>query len=134
MSPRSEAVWSEREEKSLLPWLDAHRALSWKARSDAYYEQHQVRRSVESLRGKKYHIMRKQRGTGAKFPKHAAIRSQAGAARRSVGGRASLNTLQKKGPAQSNIAKWFQTILTAGPGHTDSIESTKTKGSKLGMN
>ena len=52
MSPRSKIVWSEWEEENILSWLDAHRALPWKARSDAYYEQHQVDRSVESLRGK----------------------------------------------------------------------------------
>ncbi|CAI7672335.1 unnamed protein product [Penicillium palitans] len=52
MSPRSEVAWEEWEEKNLLPWLDAHRALPWKARSHAYYEQYQVDRSVESLRGK----------------------------------------------------------------------------------
>lgn len=134
MSPRSKVVWSEWEEENILSWLDAHRALPWKARSDAYYEQHQVRRSVESLRGKKYHILRKQRGTGAKLPKHSGNRSQAGAARRSVGGKASLETLPKKGPAQSNTAKWFHTILIADPSHTGSIESTKEKGSRPGMN
>lgn len=134
MSPRSEIVWSEWEEENILSWLDAHRALPWKARSDAYYEQHQVRRSVESLRGKKYHILRKQRGTGAKLPKQSENRSQAGAARRSVGGRASLEALPKKGPDQSNTAKWFHTILTADPSHTDTIESTEKKGSRPGMN
>lgn len=134
MSPRSEIVWSEWEEENILSWLDAHRALPWKARSDAYYEQHQVRRSVESLRGKKYHILRKQHGTGAKLPKRSENRSQAGAARRSVGGRASLEALPKKGPGQSNTAIWFHTILTADPIHTDSIESTEEKGSRLGMN
>ncbi|OQE70395.1 hypothetical protein PENNAL_c0118G10252 [Penicillium nalgiovense] len=133
MSPRSEVVWSEWEEKNLLSWLDAHRELPWKARSDAYYEQYRVVRSVDSLRGKMYYILRKQRRTGAKS-KHSANRNQAGAARRSVGGRASLETLPKKRPAQSNIAKWFQTIPNAEPSHTDSIESNKTKSSKPGMN
>ncbi|KAJ5040750.1 hypothetical protein NUH16_003356 [Penicillium rubens] len=133
MSPRSEIVWSEWEEKNLHSWLDAHRELPWKARSDAYYEQYRVVRSVGSLRGKMYHILRKQRRTGAKVPKHPGNRNQAGAARRSVGGRASLETLPKQRPAQSNIAKWFQTILTAEPSHTDTIESTKAKGSSLGM-
>ncbi|CAG7963970.1 unnamed protein product [Penicillium salamii] len=131
MSPRSEIVWSEWEEKNLLSWLDAHRELPWKARSDAYYEQYWVVRSVDSLREKMYHILRKQRRTGAKS-NHSANRSQAGAARHSVGGRASLETLPKKRPAQSNIAKWFQTILAAEPRYTDSIESTKAKGSRLG--
>ncbi|OQE56711.1 hypothetical protein PENNAL_c0406G03655 [Penicillium nalgiovense] len=61
MSPRSACGWPEWEEKNLLSWLDAHRDLSWKALSDAYYEEYQVDRSVESLRGKKYHILRMQR-------------------------------------------------------------------------
>jgi hypothetical protein len=65
MSPRSEVAWAEWEEKNLLPWLDAHRALPWKARSHAYSEQYQMDRSAESLRGKKYHILRKQRRIGA---------------------------------------------------------------------
>lgn len=51
MSPRSASGWPEWEEKNLLSWLDAHQELSWKARSDAYYEQHRVVRSAESLRG-----------------------------------------------------------------------------------
>lgn len=66
MSPRSASGWPEWEEKNLLSWLDAHRELSWKARSDAYYEQHRVARSAESLRGKKYHILRKCRPTEAR--------------------------------------------------------------------
>ncbi|CAG8171307.1 unnamed protein product [Penicillium salamii] len=115
---------TEWEEENILSWLDAHRALPWKDRSDAYYEQYQVCRSVESLRGKKYHILRKQSGTGAKLPKHAENRSQLGAARRSVGGKASLETLPKEGPGQSNTAIWFHTTLTADPIHTESIEST----------
>ncbi|CAG8122991.1 unnamed protein product, partial [Penicillium salamii] len=65
MSPRSASGWPEWEEKNLL-WLDAHQELSWKARSDAYYEQHRVARSAESLRGKKYHILRKCRRAGAR--------------------------------------------------------------------
>jgi len=132
MSPRSEVVWSEWEEKNLLSWLKAHRALPWKARSDPYYEQYRVVRSVDSLLGKMYHILRKQRRTRAKLSNHPGNRNRAGAARRSVGGRASLETLPKKRPAQSNIGKWFQTILTTEPSHIDSIQSTKTKCSRPG--
>ncbi|CAG8183999.1 unnamed protein product [Penicillium nalgiovense] len=131
MSPRSEVAWEEWEEKNLLPWLDAHRALPWKARSHAYYEQYQVDRSVESLRGKKYHILRKQRRTDSGSPKHAAHRNQAGTCR-SVGRRASLGNLPSRRPAQSNIEKCFQTILRTEPSHTDSIESAKTKDSRPG--
>jgi hypothetical protein len=39
-----------------------------------------------------------------------------------VGRKASLETLPKKGPAQSNTAKWFHTILITDPSHNDSIE------------
>ncbi|KAI1829244.1 hypothetical protein DTO027I6_10166 [Penicillium roqueforti] len=127
MAPRSEVAWEVWEEKNLLPWLDAHRALPWKARSHAYYDQYQVDRSVESLRGKKYHILRKQRRTGAGSPKHAAHPNRA-EARHSVGRKASLANLPSRNPAQSNIEKCFQTILRTGPSHIDSIESTKTKG------
>ncbi|OQD77384.1 hypothetical protein PENANT_c107G05285, partial [Penicillium antarcticum] len=41
MSPRNACGWPEWEEKNLLPWLDAHPELSWKALSDAYYEEYQ---------------------------------------------------------------------------------------------
>jgi hypothetical protein len=68
-----------------------------------------------------------------KLPKRSENRSHAGAARRSMGGRAALEMLPKKGPGQSNTAIWFHTILTADPIHTDSIESTEEKGSRPGM-
>jgi hypothetical protein len=67
MSPRSASGWPEWEEKKLLSWLDTYRELPWEARSDTYYEQHRVAGSVESLRGKKYHIMWKRRRTGARY-------------------------------------------------------------------
>jgi hypothetical protein len=42
----AQAVWhqcgEEWEEKNLLSWLNAHRALPWKARSHAYSAQYQV--------------------------------------------------------------------------------------------
>ncbi|CRL30234.1 unnamed protein product [Penicillium camemberti] len=57
MSPRSACGWPEWKEKNILPWLDAHRDLLWKACSEAYYGEYRVDRSVESLRGKKYHIL-----------------------------------------------------------------------------
>ncbi|KAI1828855.1 hypothetical protein DTO027I6_10271 [Penicillium roqueforti] len=134
MSPRSEVAWEEWEEKNLLPWLDAHRALPWKARSHAYSAQYQVGRSVESLRGKKYHILRKQRRIGARpleHPGHPSHPSRAGA-HRSAGHKASLANLTSRRPAQSNNEKWFQTILTTETSQIDSIESTKRKGSRPG--
>jgi hypothetical protein len=50
-----------------------------------------------------------------------------------VGRRGPLATFPNKRPAQSNIEKWFQTILTAEPSHIDSIESTKTESWRRGM-
>ena len=133
MSPRSAMGWSEWEEKNLLSWLDAHQALSWKARSDAYYKQYRVNRGVESLRGKKYHILRKHRRTGARSPEHPGNQKRSGAVRRLAGRRASPATLPNKTPAQRNIDKWFQTILTAEDSHTgDSNESTETESSRPG--
>ncbi|OGE46370.1 hypothetical protein PENARI_c338G11402, partial [Penicillium arizonense] len=115
MSQRSAHGWPEWEEKNLLPWLDAHPKLSWKALSDAYYEEYQVHRSVESLRGKKYHILRKQTEASQSpgKPKRAI------AVRRSVADSASQSSLSAKTPAQRNIGKWFQTILAADPSQPD---------------
>ncbi|CAG8892920.1 unnamed protein product [Penicillium nalgiovense] len=120
MSPRSEVAWEEWEEKNLLPWLDAHRALPWKARSHAYSAQYQVDRS--------------QRRIGAKpleHPGHPSHPSRAGA-HRSAGHKASLANLTSRRPAQSNIEKWFQTILITETSQIDSIESTKRKVSRPG--
>ena len=59
--PRGNAIgWSQSETDNLLPWLSRHRGLSWEARSRAYFRQYRVFRTVESLRGKKYQILRKQ--------------------------------------------------------------------------
>ncbi|KAL2697865.1 hypothetical protein AAEP93_010575 [Penicillium crustosum] len=111
MSPRSAPGWPEREEKNLLPWMSAYRALP-----------------IESLRWKKYHILRKQRRIGAKSPEHPGKQKRPGAVRRSVAGIASLSTLPTKTPAQRNIDKWFQTILAADPSQPDdSNEPTQTK-------
>jgi hypothetical protein len=134
MSPRNDVVWSEWEENNLLSWLDAGRALPWKARSHAYYEQYQMDRSVESLRGKKYHILRKQRRTVSRSPTLPTNRNRAGAIRRSVGRKASLATLPNKRPTQSNRKSLFQTVLRTEPSYIDSIESKKPKGSRPGMN
>ena len=119
MSPRNACGWPEWEEKNLLPWLDAHPELSWKALSDAYYEEYQVHRSVESLRGKKYHILRKQSRTGAKAPQKSGKPKRAVPVRCSVVGSASQSSLSAKTPAQRNIDKWFQTILAVDPNQPD---------------
>ncbi|CAG8291188.1 unnamed protein product [Penicillium salamii] len=124
--------WPEWEERNLLSWLDAHRELSWKARSDAYYEQHRVARSAESLRGKKYHILRKCRRTGARASNRSGNQKQSKAVRRSTSRRASLATLPNKVSTKSNIDKWFQTILTAEASQTDSNGSSHTKTPRTG--
>ncbi|KAJ5267770.1 hypothetical protein N7478_010578 [Penicillium angulare] len=61
MTPHNAVGWSAWEEENLLPWLESNRNLTWKALSIAYWQQYRVRRSVESLRGKKHHILRKRR-------------------------------------------------------------------------
>lgn len=133
MPLRNEVVWEDWEEKNLLPWLDAHRALSWKARSRTYYEQYQVDRSVGSLRGKKYHILRKQRRIGAGSPKQVAHRNRT-EARRSVGRKASLANLLSRRLAQGNREQYFQAIPRTDASHIENIESTRTKGLGPGIN
>jgi hypothetical protein len=61
MYSRSATGWSIWEEDNLLPWLEANSNMPWTDRAQAYSEQFGVIRSVESLRGKKYHILRKRR-------------------------------------------------------------------------
>ncbi|KAJ5904752.1 uncharacterized protein N7473_001668 [Penicillium subrubescens] len=61
MYSRSATGWSEWEEDNLLPWLEENSELPWTDRAQAYSKQFGVSRSVESLRGKKYHILRKRR-------------------------------------------------------------------------
>ncbi|CAQ00004.1 hypothetical protein PCH_Pc22g27160 [Penicillium rubens Wisconsin 54-1255] len=115
MSPRNACGWPEWEEKSLLSWLYAHRDLSWKALSDAYYEEYQVDRSVESLREKKYHILRKQRCTGAKVSGRSGKQKPPGGMRRSLVNSDSRSPLPDNNSAQRNIDKWFQKVLAADP-------------------
>ncbi|KAJ5202935.1 hypothetical protein N7449_005014, partial [Penicillium cf. viridicatum] len=127
MSPCSAMNWPEREEKNLLSWLDAHRELLWKAHPDAYYEQHRMARSAESLRGKRYHNLRKCRRTSVRSSDRSGNQKETKTVRRSVGRRASLATLPNKISAKSNIDKRFETIITAEASQTDSNESSQTK-------
>ena len=133
MSPRGTISWSEREEENLLRWLDENRTLPWKALPDAYSEQFGVNRSVESLRGKKYHILRKKGRTNARSHKRRDRRKRPGPSRRSVGMKASRSDAPVKAAAQSNIDLWFQTVLMADPSPTDSSESMRTWSSISGM-
>ncbi|KAJ5569258.1 hypothetical protein N7450_011744 [Penicillium hetheringtonii] len=52
MSQHSSQNWPQWEEDNLLPWLDAHRELSWEARAEAYYEELGIRRRIDSIRGR----------------------------------------------------------------------------------
>ncbi|KAJ5982338.1 hypothetical protein N7451_012438 [Penicillium sp. IBT 35674x] len=114
MSSHGTMSWSEREEENLLRWLDKNRALPWKALPNAYSEQFGVDRSVESLRGKKYHILRKQGRFNARS-KVQGHRKRKRPSRRSVGMQASHSNAPANNAAQSNIDLWFKTILTAEP-------------------
>jgi hypothetical protein len=134
MSPRSACGWPEWEEKSLLSWLDAHWDLSWKALSDAYYDEYQVDRGVESLRGKKYHILRKQRRTGADVPGCSGKQKRPGDVRRSPVDSGSRSTLPDNTSAQRNIGKCFQTFLAADPsqpGDSDKPAQTARSGIRM---
>ncbi len=134
MSPRSACGWPEWEEKNLLSWLDTHPGLSWKALSGAYLEEYQVDRSVESLRGKRYHILRKQRRTGAKVPGRSGKQKRPGDVRRSLVDSGSRSTLPENTSAQSNIDKWFQAILAADPSQSgDSDKPAQTARSEIRM-
>ncbi|CAG8092430.1 unnamed protein product [Penicillium salamii] len=113
MSPRSASGWLEWEEKNLLSWLDAHRELSWKARSDAYYKQHRVARGAESLRER------------SNQRKSKSVRGL-------VGRRASLSALPHNISAESNIDKWFKTMLTAEASQANSNGSSQAESSRLG--
>ncbi|CDM32567.1 unnamed protein product [Penicillium roqueforti FM164] len=64
-----------------------------KALSDTYYEEYQVYRSVESLQGKKYHILRKQHRTSAKVPGHSGRQKRPGDVRHSLVDSGSQSTL-----------------------------------------
>lgn len=91
MSPRSAAWvgWPKREEENLIPWLDAHRDLSWKAHSDASYEDYQVDRSIESLRGRKYEKVPYSEEAASHWRQSSQMFRQTKAARRraALGGR-----------------------------------------------
>lgn len=121
MSPRSIQGWADWEERNLLPWLHAHRALSWKARAEAYFEQYGVYRSVESLRGKKYDILRKRKRASSQ---QSGKQKQPGVAYYSINGTALLATLTNETLTQNNITQWLQNIQPAEPSHASSGEST----------
>ncbi|KAF3400078.1 hypothetical protein F1880_008417 [Penicillium rolfsii] len=82
MYARNVTGWSEWEENHLLSWLEENSNLPWTDRAQAYSEQFGVSRTVESLRGKKYHILRKRRLGRAKRTRRAATSKTRGNPRR----------------------------------------------------
>jgi hypothetical protein len=111
MSQHSSLGWSEWEEGNLLPWLEANRALSWEARAAAYNEQHGTNRTVESIRGKRYHILRKRRLHRAKVSRQRSVPKRQKRIRR-------LGGVRKRFPAFTNtkarnIDQWLQRIPSA---------------------
>ncbi|KAJ5938304.1 hypothetical protein N7466_001438 [Penicillium verhagenii] len=127
MSPRSILSWSGQEEDSLLQWLDENRALPWKDLPDAYREKFGVDRSVESLRGKKYHILRKNSRTTARSPKSQGRRRRREPARRSVEQTIIHSDAPANAATRSNIDLWFETILASESDPAGSSESTLTR-------
>ncbi|KAJ5531387.1 hypothetical protein N7527_004780 [Penicillium freii] len=51
-------AWSLPEEENLHAWLLQHRGMSWKAKSKAYFRQFGLKRTGESLRGKRNYLLR----------------------------------------------------------------------------
>jgi hypothetical protein len=121
------------EEENLLRWLDENRSLPWKDLPDAYREEFGVDRSVESLRGKKYHILRKNGRTTARSPKSQGRRKRREPARRSIEQTVIHSDASADVATRSNIDLWFQTVLASEFGSTDSSESALTRGSISGM-
>ncbi|KAJ5982181.1 hypothetical protein N7451_012281 [Penicillium sp. IBT 35674x] len=129
MSPRGILSWSVQEEENLLQWLDENRSLPWKDLPNAYKESFGVDRSVESLRGKKYHILRKNGRTTARSPRRQGHRKRQEPRRRSSEQTVIHSDASADAATRSNIDLWFQTILASESGSADSSESALTRGS-----
>ncbi|KAJ5240541.1 uncharacterized protein N7469_002132 [Penicillium citrinum] len=113
MSQHSSQNWPQWEEDNLLPWLDAHRELSWEARAEAYYEELGIRRRIDSIRGKKYHILRKRRLARAKASAQRKDQKRQRRLRRLGGPRKGFASLSKA--KDDNIDQWLQKIPSEGP-------------------
>lgn len=113
MSQHSSQNWPQWEEDNLLPWLDAHRELSWEARAEAYYEELGIRRRIDSIRGKKYHILRKRRLARAKASAQRKDQKRQRRLRRLGGPRKGFASLSKA--KDDNINQWLQKIPSEGP-------------------
>ncbi|OKO90123.1 hypothetical protein PENSUB_13531, partial [Penicillium subrubescens] len=106
---RSATPWSKREEDNLLPWLKENSELPWIARPDAYLEQVGVKRSVESLRGKKYHILRKRR-LGRVRPSRRATTSKSRGKSRRLRATTRRNLSSSDSSSCGNVRRWLYDI------------------------
>ncbi|KAJ5240397.1 uncharacterized protein N7469_001988 [Penicillium citrinum] len=113
MSQHSSQNWPKWEEDNLLPWLDAHRELSWEARAEAYYEELGIRRRIDSIRGKKYHILRKRCLARPKASAQRKDQKRQRRLRRLGGPRKGFASLSKA--KDDNIDQWLQKIPSEGP-------------------
>ncbi|KAJ5100858.1 hypothetical protein N7456_006910 [Penicillium angulare] len=123
MAPHSTVGWSTWEEENLLPWLESNRDLTWNALSHAYWQQYQIRRSAESLRGKRYHILRKRRDAD-----HTPIKNKRQPTKREH--RKLLVKGRKKNPLKRRIRRWLQNVST---GQSDRSDSTGIKRLSTGL-
>jgi hypothetical protein len=134
MYSRSATPWSKREEDNLLPWLEENSELPWIARSDAYLDQVGVKRSVESLRGKKYHILRKSRLGRVRPSRQATTSKGRGKSRRL---RATSNTRCNLSSSDSiscgNVRRWLHDIPEVAPDGVKSQEPPSAEASSSGM-
>jgi hypothetical protein len=134
MYSRSATPWSKREEDNLLPWLEENSELPWIARSDAYLEQVGVKRSVESLRGKKYHILRKRRLGRVRPSRQATTSKSRGKSRRL---RAISNTRCNLSSSDSiscrNVRQWLHNIPEVVPDGVKRQELLSAETSSCGM-
>jgi hypothetical protein len=127
MHSRSVTAWPKWEEDKLLPWLEANRELSWTARSDAYLEQVGVKRSVESLRGKKYYILRKCRDGRVRSSQQATT-SKGRATRNTKWGLSSNDSISDR-----NVRRWIHGIPEVAPDCVKNQELPSSETSSCGM-
>jgi hypothetical protein len=132
MYSRSATPWSKREEDNLLPWLEENSELPWIARSDAYLDQVGVKRSVESLRGKKYHILRKRR-LGRVRPSQRATTSKGRGKSRRLRATARCNLSSSDSISCGNVRRWLHDIPEVAPDGVKSQELPSVEVSSYGM-
>ncbi|KAJ6004633.1 hypothetical protein N7540_013002 [Penicillium herquei] len=124
MAPRSSTGWPQWEEDNLLPWLEANSGMSWKDLVHAYQKQLGIDRSIESLRGKKYHILRKRERD----------RVTQSVSRRNSRSRSPRNSPRLKSPHKTSEKKWSSLVSTNSP-HTiyyECVSSVETHESAWG--